>query len=76
MLPANEASRADLEAVFGQRGEPARCRCQWFTFRDSEWRGVPLEERAALLRSQSRCGHPSATSTSGLVAHLDGEPVG
>jgi len=76
VLPANEASRADLDAVFGERGEPARCRCQWFKFRDSEWQGVPREERAARLVSQSGCGHPSAVSTSGIVAYLEGEPVG
>ncbi|SDZ03367.1 GNAT family N-acetyltransferase [Herbiconiux ginsengi] len=76
VVPANEASPEELDAVFGQRGEPARCRCQWFTYRDSEWRDVPLEERATRLRSQSGCGHPSASSTSGLVAYLDGEPAG
>jgi GNAT superfamily N-acetyltransferase len=76
VVPANEAAVADLEAVFGARGEPARCRCQWFTFRDSEWKAVPLEERAARLREQTGCGDPSAASTSGVVAYLDGEPVG
>jgi GNAT superfamily N-acetyltransferase len=76
VVPANEASLDDLDAVFGQRGEPARCRCQWFKFRDQQWQGVPREERAARLRSQTGCGHPSAVSTSGLVAYLDGEPVG
>ncbi|WP_382305721.1 GNAT family N-acetyltransferase [Herbiconiux sp. UC225_62] len=76
VVPANLSSPDELDVVFGQRGEPARCRCQWFKFRVSEWGGVPLEERAARLRSQSGCGHPSAASTSGLVAYLDGEPVG
>jgi GNAT superfamily N-acetyltransferase len=76
VVPANEAAVADLEAVFGAGGEPARCRCQWFKFRDTEWKSVPLEERADRLREQTGCGDPAAASTSGLVAYLDGEPVG
>ena len=34
------------------------------------------EERARRLRTQTNCGHPEARETSGLVAYLDGEPVG
>ena len=28
------------------------------------------------LEAKTHCGHPSARTTSGLVAYLDGEPVG
>jgi GNAT superfamily N-acetyltransferase len=79
IVPANEASCADLGAVFGTRGEAARCRCQRFKTRATEWDGraaVPVEVRAERLRKQTACGHPEASSTSGLVAYLDGEPVG
>jgi GNAT superfamily N-acetyltransferase len=75
-VPANEASWDDLQAVLGARGDPARCQCQHFKVRDMEWRSVPLEERAARLREQTSCGDPEAETTSGLVAYLDGEPVG
>jgi len=37
---------------------------------------VPVGERAQRLREQTRCGQPMADPTSGLVASLDGEPVG
>jgi GNAT superfamily N-acetyltransferase len=37
---------------------------------------VPVGERADRLRKQTRCGQPDADTTSGLVAYLDGEPVG
>jgi GNAT superfamily N-acetyltransferase len=40
------------------------------------WASFPVEERADRLRAQTRCGHPEADKTSGLVAYLDGEPVG
>jgi GNAT superfamily N-acetyltransferase len=36
----------------------------------------PVEERAFRLRQQTDCGHPESDVTSGLVAYLDGEPVG
>ena len=36
----------------------------------------PVEERAERLRQQTDCGHPESGTTSGLVAYLDGEPVG
>lgn len=76
VVPANEASWDDLQAVFGTRGEPARCQCQYFRTRDKDWASAPREERAAQLREQTACDHPEARTTSGLVAYLDGEPVG
>jgi GNAT superfamily N-acetyltransferase len=76
VVPANEASWDELQAVFGARGDPARCQCQWFKFRDKEFGSVPREERAGRLREQANCGNPAATVTSGLVAYADGEPAG
>jgi GNAT superfamily N-acetyltransferase len=76
VIPANEASWEDLQGVFGPRGDPSTCQCQWFKIRDSDWRSVPVEERRNRLREQSNCGYPAATATSGLVAYLDGQPVG
>ena len=40
------------------------------------FRSVPVEERAAPAPAADRCGHPESDTTSGLVAYLDGEPVG
>jgi GNAT superfamily N-acetyltransferase len=76
IVPANEASWEDLQTVFGTRGEASRCQCQWFKLRDSQWRSVPVAERAERLRAQTHCDRPTAGSTTGLVAYLDGEPVG
>jgi GNAT superfamily N-acetyltransferase len=75
-VPANEASADDLDAIFGTRGEPAKCQCQWFKHSASEYRAMTTETRAALLREQTECGHPEAETTTGIVAYLDGEPVG
>jgi GNAT superfamily N-acetyltransferase len=35
-----------------------------------------VAERARRLREQTGCGRPAARTTSGLVAYLDGEPIG
>jgi GNAT superfamily N-acetyltransferase len=76
VVPANEASLDDLKAVFGNRGEAYRCQCQWFKTTSSDWRALPIEERAWRLRAQTQCGNPDTPTTSGLIAYLDGEPVG
>jgi GNAT superfamily N-acetyltransferase len=76
VVPANEASWDDLQTVLGARGYAAFCQCQRNKMRDSAWRSAPLEERTHRLREQTDCGHPDATTTSGLVAYLDGEPAG
>jgi GNAT superfamily N-acetyltransferase len=78
IAPANEASWEDLQAIFGTRGQGARCYCQRYKLRPREsFRGFPAEERAFRLRRQTECGHPDAETTSGLVAYVeDGEPVG
>jgi GNAT superfamily N-acetyltransferase len=76
VVAANEASCEDLQLVFGERGDPAGCQCQWFKIRDKDWKSVPLPERRNRLREQTHCGDPAAPATTGLVAYLDGEPVG
>jgi GNAT superfamily N-acetyltransferase len=76
IVPANEASWDDLHAIFGTADYPARCHCQRFKIRDCHWTAVSGAERASRLREQTACGNPTAHSTSGLVAYLDGEPVG
>jgi GNAT superfamily N-acetyltransferase len=77
IVPANEASCEDLQTIFGTRGEASRCQCQRYKLRPREaFRSFPAEERAHRLRLQTECGHPGSATTSGLVAYLDGEPVG
>ncbi|MGC4938200.1 GNAT family N-acetyltransferase [Kribbella sp. DT2] len=89
IVPANQATAADLETIFGT-GDPARCSCQRFRMLPKEsWASEGPEELAARLRDQTACGNPEAEATSGLIAYLDegdlfrggreaprGEPVG
>ncbi len=77
IVPANEASWEDLQTVFGTRGDPCRCQCQRYKMHPGEsWASVGAEELAFRFRKQTDCEHPKSRTTSGLVAYLDGEPVG
>ena len=77
VVPANEASWEDLQTVLGSRGTAHRCQCQRYKLAPKESFGsFPAEERADRLRQQADSGHPESDATSGLVAYLDGEPVG
>ena len=77
VVPANEASWNDLKTIFGTRGEASVCQCQRYKLQPRESFGkVPVAVRADRLRRQTRCGHQDSRTTSGLVAYLDGEPVG
>lgn len=63
---------ADVEAVFGTRGDPARCWCQFFKMPNAEWWATSVEEKSSRLRDQTA----NAPLPPGLIAYLDGEPVG
>jgi GNAT superfamily N-acetyltransferase len=77
VVPANAASCEDLQTIFGTRGAAATCQCQRYKLRRREaFRSFPAEVRADRLRRQTECGHPRSDTTSGLVAYLDGQPVG
>jgi GNAT superfamily N-acetyltransferase len=77
VVPANEASWEDLQTIFGTRGAASTCQCQRYKLHRREaFRSFPAEVRAQRLREQTDCGHPESDTTSGLVAYLDGEPVG
>ncbi|MDN5569707.1 MAG: hypothetical protein L0G22_00355 [Propionibacteriaceae bacterium] len=74
--PANQASRGDLAALFGSRGPAHECQCQRYRLAAGEAFGnTPIEERTHRLHEQTACGNAAATTTSGLVGYLDGEPV-
>lgn len=80
IIPANEATWDDIQAVFGVRGQAASCRCQWYKTAPRTWDGqnpaLMTQERAGQLRVQTAADHPDSPVTSGLVAYVDGEPAG
>jgi GNAT superfamily N-acetyltransferase len=77
VVPANMASWEDLQAVFGERGDPHRCQCQRYKMQPREsWASVGAEALAGRLLEQTGCGRPEVRTTTGIVAYLDGQPVG
>jgi GNAT superfamily N-acetyltransferase len=76
VVPANEASWPDLQAIFGTTGDPGHCYCQWFKVRNRDWSAMSVVERRNRLRDQTRCGHPGAGGTTGLLAYVGVEPAG
>jgi len=77
VVPANQASWEDIQAVFGTRGDPPRCWCQRYKMQPREsWASVGPEELAFRLRTQTDWGYPESGMASGLVAYRDGQPAG
>lgn len=72
VVPAGEAPFSDVAAVFGTRGDPARCWCQWYKLRGAEWNEAGDDELRDRLAAQLAESGPGP----GLLAY-DGEtPVG
>lgn len=77
IVPANQASCEDLQTVFGNRGQATDCQCQRYKLAPKEaFSNFPRAERVRRLTEQTKCGDSAASSTSGLVAYIDAEPVG
>ncbi len=62
----------DVSRVFGTRGDPAGCWCQYFKLPGKEWSNATPAACAGMLREQVQASAPGP----GVVAYLDGEPVG
>lgn len=76
VVPANQATAADLDTIYGSRGIGSVCRCQRYKLGKKEsFRGVTAAGLRLRQLEQTGCGHPDA-ETSGLVGYLDDEPVG
>jgi GNAT superfamily N-acetyltransferase len=76
IVPANQASWEDVQAIFGTTDYAGRCQCQRFKVLGWIWRDSTQEQRTAMHRAQTACDDPDAAATSGLVAYVDGEPAG
>lgn len=62
---------SDVRQVFGTRGDPSRCWCQFFKLSNAEWKAsTPAACESALREQQHDQPEP------GLIAYLGEEPVG
>jgi ribosomal protein S18 acetylase RimI-like enzyme len=71
-VPASDAPLADVETVFGTRGDAAHCWCQWFKVPARDWRSVDDGELHDRLADQLA----SPTAGPGLLAYEHDSPVG
>jgi GNAT superfamily N-acetyltransferase len=71
--PVTAADWDDVATVFGTKGDPAGCWCQWFQLRSADWRSTDRSTHREALRRQvtDQAGRPP-----GVLAWSDGEPVG
>ncbi|WP_082590288.1 GNAT family N-acetyltransferase [Agromyces sp. Soil535] len=72
VVPANQVPFADVAAVFGTKGDPAHCWCQWYKIPGSDWRSIGddgLRDRLAVQLEADGAGP-------GLLAYDGDTPVG
>lgn len=77
IIPVSQTPWGDVVQVFGTRGDPAGCWCQYFKITNAEFTSAqrPGGDRARLaskLREQAYVDGPGP----GLIAYSDGEPAG
>lgn len=71
VVPVGEAAWDDVARVFGTRGDPAGCWCQWFRLTAAEFKRAPVDELRERMREQS-----GQRPSPGVLAYLGDEPVG
>lgn len=75
VVPANRATATELDTVYGTHGVGATCRCQRYKLGWKEsFKSVTADGLRQRQLEQAGCGVPGS-DTSGLVGHLDDEPV-
>lgn len=72
IAPAGEAPFDDVAAVFGTRGDPAHCWCQWYKIPGGDWRSIGDEE----LRDRLKAQLETSGAGPGLLAYDGDTPVG
>lgn len=75
IVPANETSWADLDAIYGHSDYPSRCLCQRFKVTGWLWRDTTIDERVEMAQLGAACDEPESACTSGLVAFVDEAPA-
>lgn len=70
--PAVAARWSDVETVFGTRGDPASCWCQYILLSGAEWKAARTPELRRALQRRITEDAPAP----GVIAYRDGEPAG
>jgi GNAT superfamily N-acetyltransferase len=74
--PLTPARWDDAVAVFGTRGDPASCWCQWFRLTGQDWRQSTAATNRQALREQCESARAAGTPEPGLLAYVGDQPAG
>jgi GNAT superfamily N-acetyltransferase len=69
--PATTDRFDDVQHALTGGGDGRSCQCQWWTLTNAQWQAESADSRRELLRDET-----AQTPPPGLVAYVDGEPVG
>jgi ribosomal protein S18 acetylase RimI-like enzyme len=72
IVPVDSGRFDDLQTVLNGGGDGPSCQCMWQLIRAKEWAAISVDEKRARLRAEVEAADPSP----GLLAYVDGEPVG
>lgn len=72
VIPVTDASWEDVRTVFGTRGDPSTCWCQFFMVDNKTWNATSPAEKERMLCDRIAADRPAP----GVLAYLDDEPVG
>ena len=72
IVPIADAAWPDVQQVFGTRGDPARCWCQFFKLSNQQWWDGSTEAKEALLHEQAAEAPAPVSSRIWTVSPLAG----
>ncbi|MDP9028772.1 MAG: GNAT family N-acetyltransferase [Actinomycetota bacterium] len=76
VVPVSEAPWDDVRTVFGTRGDPAGCFCQYFKVDAASWKVRDVAGFERSLCEQVDAARASGSAGPGVLAYLGAEPVG
>jgi GNAT superfamily N-acetyltransferase len=75
-IPVTEAPWDDVRSVFGTRGDPSTCWCQFFKVDPATWKAQDVDFFERSLCEQVDAARADRSAGPGVLAYLDSEPVG
>ena len=72
VVSVTDAPWDDVSTVFGTRGDPAGCWCQFFKVPNAGWDSGSRDRFKGMLQEQVQANDPAP----GVIAYAGGEPVG
>jgi hypothetical protein len=76
VVPVTDAPWDDVRTVFGTRGDPARCWCQYFKVDAQTWKAQDVAAFERALCDQTEQARASHGAGPGVLAYEGDEPVG